>query len=166
MQRKFHWETQWERSVSRQQLTWCKRSWHLGISCKRWAGAAPGGEIAATACRRMCTSSPHLSNRDGITGIHTAVHAHTHHHHNYMTARHRISLNTVQTRIQATPRVCFCWLEEMSWFVSEMRVYLSEVLWLQRCLKIIRACGFFCLCVCVSMCRLTSVCWCLPVAPL
>ena len=63
-------------------------------------------------------------------------------------------------------QMCFCWHEEMSQavFVSEMKVYLSEILWLQRCSKISRACGFCCLPACVHV-RACVRAW-LPVAPL
>lgn len=52
-----------------------------------------GKRKTAPACQRMRTSSPYLSNRDGITGIHTEARTHTHHH-NYMTGKFRKALDT------------------------------------------------------------------------
>lgn len=106
----------------------------------------------------MCTSSPHLSNKDGITGIPTQGYSHTHmlslssHCAGsvtglcwliYVRARH-IAFNTKQYSFNQKHPMC-CLLAQgnkLGSICKSNKVYLSEVLWLHRCPKITRECVF------------------------
>lgn len=82
---------------------------------------------------------------------------------NYKTAKYRLSLNAEQTRRQATPKVCFCWHEEMGC----LHLLVKAVLIFQKCFdynSIERSSKHNLLAACARVCVCAGAC--LPVAPL